>query len=208
MVFISVYYSHTFLFILLLDISIFPDILSFHVFKFYKNGTTLPKIFFLKIMFLKIVHNNTHSCASLIFSDVHWLIIWIYLNLFTHSLVDRNLDCFPFLLLQCCNERSYKCLLKHKCGNLGYIPMSSYVIHIPVSEILGRRAYASLCIFTFKYCLLGLWSACTNSHLLQQGRRVPISPYDHQHLKLSDFNFPIWWIWNGTSLRFCLHFSD
>ena len=50
----------------------------------------------------------------------------------------------------------------HKSKNLGYVLMPFYVIHLPMSETAGLK---NIWVFTFKYCLLGLQSACTNLHL-------------------------------------------
>ena len=111
----------------------------------------------------------------------------------------QTFELFPifYYYKQCCNEHFCKCLVMHKCKNLGYKLILSYVIHIPMSEIAGLN---DVCIFTFRYCLLGLQSVCTNLRLLQQRGRVPNSSFHHKHLKLSDFLIiPTYWIWNGTS---------
>lgn len=66
---------------------------------------------------------------------------------------------------------------------------------LQTSSPLDTAYWSRKCLYQFT-----LTSAC---------KGVPISPCDHKHLKLSEFLiFPGWWMWNGTSLWFSLHFSD
>lgn len=88
--------------------------------------------------------------------------------------------------------------------NLGYMLMPFYVTHLPMSETAVLK---NVCIFTFRYCLLGLQSACTNSHLTWAAWkssqfsiwsqtfeivRLLISPICWMALHYGHLHFPSW----------------
>ena len=98
----------------------------------YNMWSSVTILFPLSIIFSSFIHVETYVSTSFLFMDESYSIIWIYYVLFIHSLVDKHLVCFHFLVIM--NNAAMNTLHKFLCGQMFLLD-----IYLGV-ELLGHMA--------------------------------------------------------------------